>query len=240
MFVCCVVLVGAVGAYAYVSALNTDANMVITPRMDTTGIQLNETAYRLRSGETLSFTFEFSTNRTGTASFVINYTISVDIHYTGICDSYLKENTYLDDVRRGYTYHSFLTNQVEGLVGHYTAGGGRSWSNNTSYILSGGDHVLKHVILFMIEGEAEGYVDINFLSEVVLTVVESELPFLTPQQLLAISAATGGAATAAIIGAALFIKKRRSKTDLHRESIESKRPRFLLDIKQERKLFAFT
>jgi hypothetical protein len=210
--VCLTVLIVTVGAYGYVSALNIDANGdVITPRIDCSGIQLNETAYRLHGGEILSFTFEFSTKGTATANRIKNYTTSVDIYYTGICDSYLEETSYLDGVKRGRTYHSCLTNRVEGLVGHYTAGGGRSWDNMTSGILSGGDHVLKHVILFMIEGAAEGYMDINFLSEVVLTVVESDLPFSIPPQLIVASAATGGATTAGIIGAAVLIKKRRNK-----------------------------
>ena len=144
---------------------------VIKPSVDCDGIRINETTYRLHEGETLNFTFEFSAKGVCVVNFVTNYTDAHDINFTGIYDSYMEEITYLDDVRRDYAYHGFSASGVEGSVGHHTGGGGRKWSNGTINILSYGDHVLKRVYLFTVEGEAEGYEDINFLSEVVLTVV---------------------------------------------------------------------
>lgn len=209
---CFVVLLVAFGAYGYVSALDIGANgMVITPRVDCSGIQLNETAYRLHGGKTLNFTFEFSTEGTATANLPIHYSHWGEVNFTGIhggAVAYLEEFQYNDGRETVYTYIG-IGGVGEGF--RHATGKGLGLGNSTPYFPSGGDHVLKYVFLFTIEGEAEGYLDINFLSEVVLTVVESDLPSLTSPQLIAVSAATGGAAIAGIIGAAVFIKKRRSK-----------------------------
>jgi len=185
-----------------------DKGMVIKPKVDCNGIQLNETTYRLHGGETLNFTFEFSTKGSATVNSVRNFTNQYEINFTGIYDSYLEEICYIDGVKLGRTCHGGSANEVENLVGYHD-GGGRSSVNSTSGIQSGGDHVLEHSIIFMIKGSAEGYVDINFFSEFVLTVVESNLPLLTSEQLLVIGAAAGSATTASIIGATVLIKKRR-------------------------------
>jgi len=179
------------------SASSVDSNpyeRVIRPEVKFDGITLNATAFRLYSGQTLNFTFAFSTKGPAEASFVKNYTILADLTYEGVFKAYRNSFTYVDDIRHSNSYSSFAEVQVSQVSGHYVSTGSSN-EKEISQILSPGEHKIEHIILFKIEGEAEGYMDINFLSEVSLTITESNSISLTREHFMLLGALIGAAGT---------------------------------------------
>lgn len=180
--------------------------IVIEPEVHCSGIVLNGTAFRLYSGQTLNFTFEFSTRAMAEASFPVNYTDSADFVYAGIFHAFQASFTYVDNVRRGYGNGSFGGNEVAGLSGHYVSTG--YTRNRESYgILISGSHRIERIILFKIEGEAQGHMDVNFLSQVYLTVIEYDAGPLSWWHFLLIAVVAGALVA---VGSILLLRKRRN------------------------------
>jgi len=187
-------------------ALETDdSQRVIEPVVECDGITVNATSYRLNNEQTLNFTFIFFTNGTAEASFTKNVTELMNKTYWGIYTASMSSSTFVDGVRRSYGYNSLGRSDVAGLSGHYVSTGS-SRTKEISQILFGGTHEIKHVILFKIDGDAEGYFDINFLSPMTLTVEEFDPgPFAWWHYLLF---GTGiGTAATITVGIVLFRRK---------------------------------
>lgn len=184
---------------------------VISPVIEFNGVQLNATTYRFYNGNTLNFTFHFSTEAGLTkASFEENWTEFNIKNYTGIFEAYMKIFVYQDGEGGQRGYYSLGGSSSPDAVGHNVVGTGRHWSKLTFGMFEPGDHVIKEVILYVIQGAAEGYIELNFLSPVILELEEVLSwpgPDLTQQSLSFLGGAT---LSATVIGTVFFIKKRRN------------------------------
>lgn len=171
-----------------------NANYVY-PTIEFDAIQLNATAYRFHNGDTLNFTFTFTTQEGVLASFPEHYT---DYSKTEK-RAHLNKSVYLDDRRTSRSYRDL---GVEGA--------GRFWNDHTITVRTAGNHTIEYNWLFTIDENAEGYLDINFLTEVKLKLEKlPTTPF--PIQSLLTGGIIGASISSAIIGAVFFVNKRRTK-----------------------------
>jgi len=158
---------------------------VISPTIDFNGVQLNATTYRFCNGNTLNFTFHFSTGAGLTkASLEENWTEFNIKNYTGIFEAYMNISVYQDGEGGQRGYYSLGGSSSPDAVGHNVVGTGRHWTKSTFGMFKPGDHVIKEVILYVIQGAAEGYMELNFLSPMILELEEVfSWPNLTQQAL---------------------------------------------------------
>ncbi len=170
-----------------------NANYVY-PTIEFDAIQLNATAYRFHSGNTLNFTFTLTTKKGVRASCSYHYTyynwLGRDPPHMGRLD----QNWYRNGEPAGHSYSGV------GIQGE-----GRIRGKKTHIVDTAGNHTINWNWLLTIDGDGEGYLDVNFVTEVKLKI---ESPDPIPIILLAIGA---GGAGAAIVGAKFFLKRRRNE-----------------------------
>lgn len=171
-----------------------EENDYVYPTIEFDAIQLNATAYRFHNGDTLNFTFTFTTQEGVLASYPEHYTDYGKTEKT----CHLNKSVYLDGRRTSYSY-----------TGLGVEGSGRTWNEHVITVRKAGDHTIKWEWLFTVDENAEGYLDINFLTEVKLKIEKLPTSPFPTQSLLTIGAV--GAACVAIVGGAFFVNKRRSK-----------------------------
>lgn len=166
----------------------------VYPVIETNCEQINVTAYRFHNGDTLNFNFNFTIQEGVLASFPEHYTDYGETEKT----CHLNKSVYLDDRRTSRSY-----------CGLGVKGSGSTWNEHIITVRETGDHTIKWEWLFTVDEDAEGYLDINFLSEVNLKLEKLPTsPF--PTQCLLTVGAVGGACVA-IVGATFFVYKRRNK-----------------------------
>jgi len=129
---------------------------IIYPTIESTGIQLNATTYRLHSGDTMNLTFSFTTDEFINFTLVGYYTE----YYETEKGALVNRTFHKDGVLAGYTYIRW------GLGG--SGGGGRHCTKWGPGVLLPGAHTLAWKWLFTVDGDAEGYCDIE-LYDVKLT-----------------------------------------------------------------------
>jgi len=168
----------------------------VYPIIETNCEQINATAYRFHSGDTLNFTFIFTTQEGVLASFPEHYT-----HYNKLYKAgHLNKTCYRDGSQ---THRSYCGLGIEGS--------GRTWNEHIQIVETAGNHTIDWNWLFLIDEDAEGYLDINFLTEVILQIEELPTEPFPTQNLLAIG--VGGAGVgAAIVGAIFFVKRRNERS----------------------------
>lgn len=166
----------------------------VYPTIEFDAIQLNATAYRFYNGDTLNFTFTFTTQEGVLASYPEHYTNYGKTEKT----CHLNKSVYLDGRRTSRSYCSL------GVLGS-----GRTWNEHIITVRTAGNHTIKWKWLFTIDEDAEGYLDINFLTEVKLKLEQLPTAPFPIESLLMVGAA--GGACVAIVGAAFFVNKRRNK-----------------------------
>ena len=174
----------------------------VYPTIEFDAIQLNPTAYRFHSGNTLNFTFTFTTQEGVLASYPENYTNCGSAKG----EAYLYITSYLDGRRTSSS-------------SHYKGGHGSGWAHNQHIqtVRTAGNHTINYNWLFTIDEDAEGYLDINFLTEVKLKIEELPTKPFPTQNLLAIG--IGGAGVgAAVVGVISFMNKRRNKRSKEKSS----------------------
>jgi hypothetical protein len=121
---------------------------IVYPTIESTGIQLNATAYRLHSGDTLNLTFSFTTHE------FVNFTLlGYYNHYHETEEAALVNKTfYRDGVYVGHTYMRY------GMGG---SGSGTGWTKLGPGVLLPGAHMIEWKWLFTVDEDAEGYFDID-------------------------------------------------------------------------------
>jgi len=178
----------------------------VYPIIETDCEQINATAYRFHSGDTLNFTFTFTTQEGVLASYPENYTNCGKSKKSG----HLYITSCLDSRRTSYAHY-----------GKGVEGSGWVHNQHIQTVRTAGNHTINYNWLFTIDEDAEGYLDINFLTEVKLKIEKLPTEPFPTHTLLAIG--VGGASVgAAIVGATFFINKKRnkhSKEKLMRESV---------------------
>ena len=171
-----------------------EENEYVYPTIEFDAIKLNATAYRLHNGDTLNFTFTFTTQEGVLASYPEHYTDYSKTEKTG----HLNITCYLDGRRTRSSYR-----------GLGVEGSGTVWNENIQTVRKAGDHTIEYNWLFTIDEDAEGYLDINFLTEVKLKLERLPTsPF--PTQSLLLAGVVGGVCVA-VVGAVFFVNKRHSK-----------------------------
>ena len=171
-----------------------NANYVY-PIIEFNAVQLNATAYRFQSGDTLNFTFTFTTQEGVLASYPENYTNC----YSSKGEAYLYITTYLDGRRAS-------------SGSRYKGGSGSGWAHNQRIqtVRTTGNHTINYNWFFLADEDPEGYLDINFLTEVKLKIEKLPTEPIPTQTLLAIGAGGAGVG-AAIVAATSLLNKRRNK-----------------------------
>jgi hypothetical protein len=119
----------------------------VYPTIESSGIQLNATAYRLHSGDTINLTFSFTTHE------FVNFTLLEYYNYYGESEkeSYVNATFYIDGVYGGYFYRDIGPDWASG----------RSRSKVMSFLLPG-THVIEWKWLFKVHEDGEGYFEIDF------------------------------------------------------------------------------
>ena len=178
-----------------------NANYVY-PTVEFDAVQLNATAYRFYSGDTLNFTFIFTTRKGVLAICPENYTDC----YSAKGDAYLHITTYLDGRRTS-------------SGSRYKGGTGSGWAHNQRIqtVRTAGNHTINYNWLFLADEDPEGYLEINFLTEVRLKIETLPTEPIPTQTLLAIGAGGAGVG-AAIVAATSFLNKRRNKRSKEEQS----------------------
>jgi len=178
-----------------------NANYVY-PTIEFDAIQLNATAYRFYSGDTLNFTFTFITKEGVLAICPENYTDC----YSAKGDAYLHITKHLDGRRTS-------------SGSRYKGGSGSGWAHNQRIqtVRTAGNHTINYNWLFLADEDPEAYLDINFLTEVRLKIEKLPTEPIPTQTLLAIGAGGAGVG-AAIVAATSFLNKRRNKRSKEEQS----------------------
>ena len=168
----------------------------VYPTIEFDAVQLNATAYRFHSGDTLNFTFTFTTQGGVLSSYPEHYTEYIRSKKSGN----LNITCYLDGIRTSTSYY-----------GLGVEGSGRTWNAHIHTVRTVGNHTINYNWLFTIDEDAEGYWDINFLSEVKLKIEKLPAEPIPTDTLLLAGGAIGASMASVTIGALFFINKRRNK-----------------------------
>lgn len=179
-------------------ALADEDMRYVYPVIETSCEQINATAYRFQPGDTLNLTFTFQ----GPAMicYAENHTIysyHTEKSYAGFWEFRFTDNKENTDC---YTYMS------AGI------GSGGSFSSWKIGIPEEGEHTLKIVYLFRVDGDVEAFYEMNFLSERRIR-LEEWTPPPYPTQLLVISGVSG-AAVAFAVSAVIWYKKNSAKKEV--------------------------
>jgi hypothetical protein len=174
----------------------------VNPTIEFDAIQLNVTAYRFYSGDTLNFTFIFTTQEGVLASYPEHCTHHNELELRGR----LNKTCYRDGKRTSRSYCELGTE-----------GWGRTWNEHIHIVETAGNHTINWNWLFLAHEDPEGYLDINFLTEVKLKIETLPTEPIPTQTLLAVGAGGAGVG-AAIVGATSFLNKRRNKRSKEEQS----------------------
>jgi hypothetical protein len=176
----------------------------VYPVIETNCDQINATAYRFQPGDTLNYTYTFTTSGHHTIAYIPkNYTTHLEIeyppgHYTSTDFARFYVFEWIDGV--GGPGH----NECFRLAGDGTSLGYKQ------YGFSAGEHEIKIVYLFKAYGDYKGYFEINFHSERKLRLEEVNSPMPTP---LILIGGISGASIAFIVSAVIWHKKNSAKKE---------------------------
>lgn len=140
----------------------------------------------------MNFTFTFTTQEGVLASFPEHYTDYIKAERTG----HLNQTFYLDNEYLGSSYSDL------GVLGS-----GRTWNEHETIIHNAGNHTIRWEWFFTIDEDAEGYLDIVFLTEVKLKLEKLPTAPFPTQSLLIVGAVVG----VAVVGALFFVNGRRKR-----------------------------
>lgn len=169
----------------------------VYPVIETNCDRINATAYRFHPGNYLNFTFTFTTSESVYAYYYRNITI------------------YQNFYGNGRFYDFFWSDGIQSGEGYRHIGTGEGYGYTRGYVQVGfaeaGEHTVEIIYLFITYGDADGFIEMNFLLEPRLTIEKINS---TPVPLIPLlTGGVSGAAIAFVVSAVIWHKRSSAKKE---------------------------